>query len=153
MQSSPKLYNHIPDLLLVLSILLPFVLTFLFPQTVVLPWYARLLGVCVAVGALVGVFVVLANLKRQRTSTNPIDAPSQLIATGMYTFSRNPMYLAEVIVGLGCVLASGSWLALCVPLLHFVIIDRLIIPVEERQMKQVFGKHYTQYTQTVRRWV
>lgn len=98
-------------------------------------------------------FAVFANLKRKRTSINPIDAPTQLITKGFYAFSRNPLYLTYILVAFGGSLASGSWLALFVPMICWTIIDRLIIPVEERQMKQAFGTAYARYAKTVRRWI
>lgn len=153
MKSLPKRYNHIPDICLVCSIPLAFGVAFLVPRTNIFPWSVRGIGVLVFSAGFVLVFVSLASLKRHHTTTNPIDVPTQLVTDGPFAVSRNPVYLADVLVALGSALASGSWLALLVPVMCFVVIDRLVIPVEERHMKQAFGARYTRYTQTVRRWV
>lgn len=149
----PKLYNHIPDICLVLSIASTFGLAALVPQTTILPWQVRIFGWLIFAAALVMLVLAFSRIKQQRTSTNPIDKPSHLITRGVYGLSRNPLYLAYVLVAFGCALASGSWLALFVPIVCFVIIDRLIIPIEEQQMKYAFGATYTHYAQKVRRWL
>jgi len=53
----------------------------------------------------------------------------------------------------GCALASGSWLALGCPLLGFVVMNGLIIPIEELRMAEKFGDAYRRYCQQVRRWL
>lgn len=153
MRTPPKLYNHIPDICLVLSIVLAFGLAALVPQATIFPWAVRILGWLIFAAALIILVLAFSRLKQQHTSTNPIDKPSQLITRDVYGFSRNPLYLAYVLVAFGCALASGSWLALFVPIVCFVIIDRLIIPIEEQQMKYAFGASYARYAQKVRRWL
>jgi len=153
MKLPPKRYNHIPDFCLIFSIVLAFGVAFFVPQANIFPWVVRITGWLIFAAGLALVFMAFATLKKQQTSTNPIDAPQKLVTTGPFAISRNPLYLGDVLVALGSALASGSWLALVVPLICFAVIDRLIIPIEERQMEQVFGTDYTRYTKTVRRWV
>ena len=86
-------------------------------------------------------------------ATNPIDAPSQLLVSGPFSWSRNPLYVAYVVALCGCALASGSWLVLGCPLLGFVVLNGLIIPIEELHMAEKFGDAYRRYCQQVRRWL
>lgn len=82
-----------------------------------------------------------------------IDAPSQLLVTGPFSWSRNPLYVAYVVTLCSCALASGSWLALGCPLLGFGVLNGLIIPIEELRMAEEFGDDYRRYCQQVRRWL
>ncbi len=92
---------------------------------------------------------------RRRTTLSPLQPQrsSQLVVSGFYRFSRNPMYL-----GMLCLLlAWGMWLgqavALAGPLLWGLWIDRLQIVPEERALRARFGDAYAAYCQRVRRWL
>ena len=66
-------------------------------------------------------------------------------------FSRNPMYLGIVVIGVGVALIAGTWLMWLVP---GVVFDELvIIPFEERSMERTFGDAYREYRARVRRWI
>lgn len=99
------------------------------------------------------VVVALRQLRKRRTSTNPLDAPSQLLTDGMFAVSRNPLYLGYVIIVLGCALGSASYLALLFPVLCFGVLQVMIIPLEEAMLLKQFGTSYQAYQRTVRRWL
>ena len=127
----PTFFNHVPDACLFGLGGLVFVAAWLWPGVVMFPTV----------------------LRRARTSTNPIDAPSRLLMSGPFSWSRNPLYVAYVVALCGCALASGSWLALGCPLLGFVVLNGLIIPIEELRMAEKFGDAYRRYCRQVRRWL
>jgi len=132
---------------------LAFVTAWQWPGAVVLPTALRWAGVAVIGVALVLIAATMNALRRARTSTNPIDTPSQLLMTGPFSWSRNPLYVAYVMALCGCALASGSWLALGCPLLGFGVLHELIIPIEELRMAEEFGDAYRRYCRQVRRWL
>jgi protein-S-isoprenylcysteine O-methyltransferase Ste14 len=85
--------------------------------------------------------------------TDPGNPTTQLITTGIFSWSRNPLYLAGVVffIGLAALLNSIWLLILLVPTVaavHFI----LIAP-EERYLAAKFGEPYRQYGMSVRRWV
>jgi len=81
------------------------------------------------------------------------DAHSILVASGPFRFSRNPMYLGLVIVGLGAALVAGTWLMWLAPVVLFALDNFVIIPHEERSMQRTFGESYAAYRVRVRRWI
>ena len=93
--------------------------------------------------------------RRARTTTNPLrpDAASALVVTGIYTRTRNPMYLGFVVM----LLAWCAWLAHPVTLLGipgFVAwMNRFQIPAEERAIGALFGAEFERYCARVRRWI
>lgn len=81
------------------------------------------------------------------------EAHSALVTSGPFRFSRNPMYLGLLVIGLGAALTAGTWLMWIVPVLLFVLDNFVIIPFEERSMERAFGDAYGAYQASVRRWI
>jgi len=152
MQPAP-VYNHVPDLCVVTLSCAAIALARIAPSTVLLPPSLRAVGgISIAVAVFVG-GVTLRALRTAATSTNPIDAPTRMLTSGPFGWSRNPLYLAYVLAVLGCALLGGSWAALICPLACFSVLNWLIIPIEERAMLRAFGEEYGLYRHRVRRWI
>ncbi len=83
----------------------------------------------------------------------PFQEPTHCITDGVFRYSRNPLYLGEVIMLLGLAALLGAWQALLpIPIFATVIQLRFILP-EERLLRQRFGGAYESYFRRVRRWV
>jgi protein-S-isoprenylcysteine O-methyltransferase Ste14 len=109
--------------------------------------------VLIAVGVAVSAWGRLT-FKKQRAEIFPwSDAHSALVASGPFRFTRNPMYLGIVVIGIGAALVAGTWLMWLVPVLLFVLDNFVIIPFEERSMERAHGEEYLAYTGRVRRWL
>ena len=92
-------------------------------------------------------------MTRQRTTVEPGRVPSKLVTSGPFRVSRNPIYLAFVMIcaSIGAIVDS-AWLLLAA-LLLLVLLDRLIIVREEEVIAGVFGDEYAAYRSRVRRWL
>jgi protein-S-isoprenylcysteine O-methyltransferase Ste14 len=110
--------------------------------------------VCVA-AALLNDAWSLALFFKAQTTPNPL-APakaSQLVVSGPYRISRNPMYLGLLLLLIGWALYLGSlspWLA---PPLLVLILNKQQIEAEESVLAAKFGQAYEDYRQRVGRWV
>jgi protein-S-isoprenylcysteine O-methyltransferase Ste14 len=108
----------------------------------------------VALALAVGV-AAIAGFRRARTTVNPMtpQASSALVTGGIYRFTRNPMYLAMLIVlaGWGYVVANGAALAM-LPL-FVAYLNRFQIQPEERALAARFGEGFERYRASVRRWL
>ena len=105
---------------------------------------------------LVGLGLNLAASASLRNSQTPVEfkhTPIQLVTTGPFQFSRNPIYLGGLIVLLGIAILLGSLVAFFFPLLLFLILQLIYVPLEEREMEGVFGMKYIDYKRKVRRWL
>jgi protein-S-isoprenylcysteine O-methyltransferase Ste14 len=92
--------------------------------------------------------------KKQNAEIFPwSETHSTLIASGPFRFSRNPMYLGLLVVGVGAALVAGTWLMWLVPLLIFVLDNFVIIPFEELSVEHTFGDAFRAYRARVRRWI
>ena len=97
----------------------------------------------------------IAAFFRVRTTLNPMhpERATQLITTGLYRYTRNPMYLGLLLVltGWACLLGSaGPFLAL--PIFVWTLSALQIVP-EEAAMAERFGTAYASYAQRVPRWI
>jgi protein-S-isoprenylcysteine O-methyltransferase Ste14 len=111
-------------------------------------------GIVIALGALVGFQGVWA-FWRNKTTISPVDleSVSALVTSGVFRFSRNPMYVgfAAMLVGWAVCLAA-PW-ALVGPVAFVLFTNRFQIIPEERVMRDKFGQAYDDYQSKVRRWI
>lgn len=112
-----------------------------------------LMIVLLTLAAFIGVFA-LVQFFRARTTidpTSPVKATS-LVTGGLYNFSRNPMYLALLLL----LLALGTWLGNAFNTLlaagFVAYMNRFQIIPEEEALRELFGKEYQHYCIKVRRW-
>ena len=91
--------------------------------------------------------------RKAQTTIVPHKAPNALVRTGPYRFSRNPIYLADMMVLTGWSVSLGAPLALAllVPF-YFVLLSLFILP-EETKLIEHLGKEYLEYLNKVRRWI
>ncbi len=115
-------------------------------------------GWYVAAWALIGVGVIILvagwiQFFRAKTNVLHHKPSSNLIQSGLYRFSRNPIYLAGLFLQLGiALLMNNLWIVLLVPVSKFVF-DRYIIAREEAYLERAFGEVYLDYKRSVRRWL
>jgi protein-S-isoprenylcysteine O-methyltransferase Ste14 len=83
--------------------------------------------------------------------TTPTEA-SSLVVTGVYRYTRNPMYLGGLLMLSGWALFLAK-LSACFFLLFFVVyLTRFQIIPEEKVLRARFGTKFDDYTKRVRRW-
>ena len=93
--------------------------------------------------------------QQAKTTINPvtIEATSTLVTSGLFQYSRNPMYLGLALILTGWAFSLGPMLMLLGPLVFVLFIDRFQIAPEERVMSAKFGSAYADYKTRVRRWL
>jgi protein-S-isoprenylcysteine O-methyltransferase Ste14 len=92
--------------------------------------------------------------RRHRAEIMPSsETHSTLVTSGPFRFSRNPMYLGALTVGVGAALTAGTWLMWLVPVALFALQNFVIIPFEERSVERTLGEPYRAYRSRVRRWI
>jgi len=122
-----------------------------------IPVIERPLGVIIA-----GIFIVYACLTAGlafyymiKTGTNvDVRKPTKAIVTvGVYSYTRNPMYLSMVILLIAFTfLANALWIAISIPF-FIVIMQKGVIEREEAYLENKFGEEYLRYKNRVRRWI
>jgi protein-S-isoprenylcysteine O-methyltransferase Ste14 len=113
----------------------------------------------VAVGlGLAGVAVIGAAMLSfwiAQTTVNPMkpSSASFLVTSGIYGFTRNPMYLGMLFVLIGWALYLGNALALLFLPAFILYMNRFQIEPEERALTALFGPEFLEYAIRVRRWI
>lgn len=90
---------------------------------------------------------------RHRTSIIPHQTPSALITTGIFARTRNPIYLADVLILLAAIVYFQAWPSILLLVLFIIWIDRHFIQTEEARMHAAFGAEFSDYARNVRRWL
>ncbi len=112
----------------------------------------------IAATSMAGVLFLLPavlSFVRHKTTVNP-QAPEKtsiLVTSGIYSVTRNPMYVGMLIVLMAFVLWLGAVSAVLVVVAFFLMIDRVQIRGEEAALSQIFGKPFEDYTARVPRWL
>jgi protein-S-isoprenylcysteine O-methyltransferase Ste14 len=108
--------------------------------------------------ALIGAVTCLSGVvafRRAKTTVNPMkpDSASSLVVSGIYKYTRNPMYLGLALVLSGWAAFLSNVAALALLPAFVVYINRFQIVPEERVLASLFPHEYAAYRARVRRWV
>jgi protein-S-isoprenylcysteine O-methyltransferase Ste14 len=109
-----------------------------------------------AVLFIVGIsFIVMARREfaRYGQSTEPGHPTSKIVTTGVFSISRNPLYLGIVSTLSGIALALNFLWVLVLLIAAILLCQYILIAPEERYLQNKFGKEYLGYTASVRRWL
>nr|WP_269808826.1 isoprenylcysteine carboxylmethyltransferase family protein [Enterovibrio nigricans] len=93
--------------------------------------------------------------KAQKTTVNPIkpESSSSLVQSGIYRFTRNPMYLGMALFLVGCGVFFDSAYAIASVLLFVLYMTKFQIQPEESALTKIFGQAFIDYMRTTRRWL
>ena len=139
----------------IVTIVFLFVIFFtkdLFRFSVVLP---SSLGFIIIFAGLMIIFIAARQFKEANTTINPIEPEnaSVLVSNGVFSYSRNPMYLGMLIIIIGfSIIHNLIAIIVFMPLWIIYMINFQIIP-EEEAMKILFKEEFLNYSKKTRRWI
>jgi protein-S-isoprenylcysteine O-methyltransferase Ste14 len=88
-----------------------------------------------------------------RQPTDPGHPTTQVVTTGVFAISRNPLYLGSVLVLFGIALALNMLWSLVMLLLSMILCHYILIIPEEQYLTAKFGDEYKEYAASVHRWL
>jgi protein-S-isoprenylcysteine O-methyltransferase Ste14 len=144
-----------PPLIPISVLLVGVILNFVIPLGLLnrVPFLGRIVvGIIAFIMGLGMMISANRNFRRIGTNVNPLQPTLVLATTGIYTWTRNPMYVGGSIALLGIAIGCAlDWvlllLALSLPLVHYGIVLR-----EERYLERKFGDEYRRYQKKVPRY-
>ena len=115
-------------------------------------WADLVGGLLVGAGVLL-LLLALYEMRRHRTTVIPHRDADRLVTSGIFSRSRNPIYLGDSLILAGLILYWDAVLALpLVPIFIWVIERRFVLP-EEAGLRRKFRVDFARYAQQTRRWV
>ena len=134
-------------------ILLSIVLNIFLPiKKLIVQPYNYLGIVLILFGLLIDVWAWML-FRRRKTTLNPYKIPSKLETSNLFKISRNPMYFGMDLVLWGLSIFFGSLITFIFPIIFVLIINKLFIISEEKNLEKRFGKKYLDYKKSIRRWI
>lgn len=145
-----------PPIIYLAAIAVSVLLNVLYPAR----WFGQpLSGILFAIGWLmIAAFVALnisaiRAMRRAGTTVRPDRGTDHLVTDGPFSFTRNPLYLAGVMLLTGIGLVSGVVWFLLFAILAAFAVQKLAIEREERHLQAKFGNIYLDYARRVRPWI
>jgi protein-S-isoprenylcysteine O-methyltransferase Ste14 len=142
-----------PPILTLLHIIAAFLLARFIPLPFAVPRIVEYIGFAlVVIGFLFGLGAVLA-FRRAHTTLDPYHPVSSIVTSGVYSFSRNPIYLGFLLMVIGIPLNTGTYWGVILAPIFILFCNKLVIEHEETYLEKKFGEIYTSYKSSVRRWL
>ena len=119
-----------------------------FFHSAVIPWFG-------VISCLAGLLLMLWSLVSFGESFRvgiDTEHPDKLITTGVFAFSRNPIYVAFAFILLGQFLIFPNWILLIYLGAGILLFHRQVL-LEENYLKKHYGKEYLEYCAQVRRYL
>ncbi|MCW5748136.1 MAG: isoprenylcysteine carboxylmethyltransferase family protein [Alphaproteobacteria bacterium] len=116
-------------------------------------WTRQWIGGAMIVASMAAVVDCVRRFRRAGTQVDPLRPTTAIVESGLYRYSRNPIYLGLATIHLGVAVADdNAWLPIVlVPVL--LILRYGVIAREEAYLERRFGAQYTAYKARVRRWL
>ena len=151
---SPGVYL-LPPIAFLLFLVAGGVVEYLYPSYT--QWLAGWLHVIVGAGVMVGGFYILASAFHlfMVAGTDPLTTrpATVLVTSGVFQYSRNPMYIGEISFFVGIGILSGSYWICLAAVLFGLYLRYYVIRREEAYLLRAFGEEYVAYRKKVRRWL
>ncbi len=113
-----------------------------------LSYMCYLIGLCILI-------LAVNSFKKHSTTVNPIkiENASYLVTSGVFEYSRNPMYLGMALILLGLALMFNVIGGTLFTFLFTIFITKFQIRPEEEVMERLFGEDFLNYKKNVRMWI
>ncbi len=115
-------------------------------------WADFLGGLLVGAGVLLALLAVY-EMRRQRTTVVPHREAQALVSTGIFSRTRNPIYLGDLLILAGFILSWDAVLSLpLLSILLWVLEKRFVIPEEDR-LRRKYRAEFARFCEKTRRWL
>ena len=115
----------------------------------------NLFGLVFLIIAAIIIILSINKFREIKTTISPLnpDNTSSLVSTGIYKYTRNPMYFGLLLMLFSTALFLKNFISfLILPLFILFITKNQILP-EEEALENIFGEKYKNYKKKVRRWI
>jgi protein-S-isoprenylcysteine O-methyltransferase Ste14 len=112
-----------------------------------------LFGLMLLIASVALIVISFKELQKNDTTYIPDGEPEQLVTTGPFSYSRNPIYLGMFGILVATAFLMQSMSALLIPVLFISIIQNTWIPHEETKLSEKFSDDWEAYSANTKRWL
>jgi protein-S-isoprenylcysteine O-methyltransferase Ste14 len=143
----------IPPVILIAALGLGLVVRAEFGAKVLPSELAMAIGFITIAASLFFVFAAFRELRLAKTAFDVRKPTRALVETGVFSLTRNPVYLSMMLLYIGVsFLMNSFWMLILFPTTGSALCLAVIRP-EERYLENKFGETYRAYRHRVRRWI
>ena len=107
---------------------------------------------------LLGIIILITavlSFKRQSTTLSPLqpEKASYLVVSGIFKYSRNPMYLGMLLILISMTIKFNFVGGILIIFAFITFITKFQIIPEETALEKLFGKEFTRYKKKTKRWI
>ena len=114
---------------------------------------SKWLGSVIILTGLIFTIPALRQFFQTKNTLVTIKPANSLQTTGIYSVSRNPMYISLLLIYTGLSFIIGNWWNLALLPLLILTVQEYVIKREEKYLERRFGQSYFDYKAKVRRWI
>lgn len=143
----------IPPIIIIINILLQFSFAIFFKSLSFNVKFLAFLGWLLIPISLLMIFFCLFEFRKNKTTFVVFKHPVKLITYGLYSYSRNPMYLSMLMMLIAIALILSNIGSIMLAFLFIPIMKHRIILHEEMILMNEFPLEYKMYKKNTRRWI
>ena len=100
---------------------------------------------------IIGIYIWIQGAFKSKIDDNIIN--NKLVTTGIYSYTRNPLYTAFIFVFTGILFIMNNLYLLILPFIYWLLLTIFMINTEEKWLKDLYGKEYIDYCKKVNRCI
>ncbi len=100
---------------------------------------------------ILGIYIWYQGAIKSKLDDNIIK--NKLVTTGIYSYTRNPLYTAFIFIFAGILFIMNNLYLLVLPIIYWLLLTILMINTEEKWLKELYGKEYIDYCKRVNRCI
>lgn len=113
----------------------------------------HLIGITGLIISLIFFFSGFEIFKSYKENPVPTSASKRLIKTGIFAYTRNPIYLSFVLFHFSMFLVFENVMYFLTSIILFIWINNYVIKPEEEYLTNTFGDEYIRYKEAVSKWI
>lgn len=142
-----------PPLLLLMHLFAAFLLNWLFPLPIAFPKILVWVGYLLILAGIGLAFSAAVQFMKVHTTLDPHGSVTEIVTSGPYRFSRNPIYLGFVYLFIGFPFMFRTYWGVVLSPVLMMSLYQLVIKPEEAYLEKKFGDVYISYKSRLRRWL
>ena len=147
-----KNFFQTSDFILYINIIISISLEYFYPTHL---WITNniFFGIIIIIFGWIIIYKSKVEFKKYEQKSGPNNNIDTIINTGIYKYSRNPIYLAVLIINIGLSLILNSVWILIDTIIIAKCLDYFLIRKEEKFLLEKFKEKYIEYRNKTRKWI